>query len=487
MNLYQLLEVEISASRDEIKRAYFRLVRKYTPENNPEMFMKIRHAYEELTDEVRRKSYDSKLSDVDDVPEDAASDILKAKTLAEKGLISDAVNLLQKGKYSTQEGKLAAQLTLCDIYTQTGKAAQATKLASKLIEEYPDDPRTYEAAISACIERGWTNKAGEYARGLLEFDPGNEKGHITVFKESGESYSPFSLGAIVETVESHGKHAPIVCSLIMQLCLNENYAEEEDFFEYEQSTLPGFESEIMKKTAPWDDINYVFDRYHRHTVGLGWEKRDFVYIFIVNSALPDIYRNDKFELLPNVDCIIKNIEREDIFELPIYILTSIGHSALLARKSGIPKIIVALAIANAFINSETCPEQDVEDYRNEIIINEFEIILQLPQIKTHIKKFKKNFIDLYIPSADFFDKVQLLNESKMYAELDRRVYKYDRIDTRLTFDWLGVDEYCAKRPYGSDEVQNVPIHSEKIGRNSQCPCNSGKKYKKCCGTKINTQ
>ena len=28
----------------------------------------------------------------------------------------------------------------------------------------------------------------------------------------------------------------------------------------------------------------------------------------------------------------------------------------------------------------------------------------------------------------------------------------------------------------------VPAHSEKFGRNDPCPCGSGKKYKKCCGT-----
>ena len=27
-----------------------------------------------------------------------------------------------------------------------------------------------------------------------------------------------------------------------------------------------------------------------------------------------------------------------------------------------------------------------------------------------------------------------------------------------------------------------PIKSEKIGRNDSCPCGSGKKYKKCCGS-----
>ena len=29
-------------------------------------------------------------------------------------------------------------------------------------------------------------------------------------------------------------------------------------------------------------------------------------------------------------------------------------------------------------------------------------------------------------------------------------------------------------------VKNVPKQTTKIGRNEKCPCNSGKKYKKCC-------
>ncbi|KGP74710.1 SEC-C metal-binding domain-containing protein [Pontibacillus yanchengensis] len=32
------------------------------------------------------------------------------------------------------------------------------------------------------------------------------------------------------------------------------------------------------------------------------------------------------------------------------------------------------------------------------------------------------------------------------------------------------------------ENQNTPTKSKKVGRNEPCPCGSGKKYKKCCGT-----
>jgi SEC-C motif domain protein len=31
------------------------------------------------------------------------------------------------------------------------------------------------------------------------------------------------------------------------------------------------------------------------------------------------------------------------------------------------------------------------------------------------------------------------------------------------------------------KFSNVPIKSEKVGRNDPCSCGSGKKYKKCCG------
>jgi preprotein translocase subunit SecA len=35
---------------------------------------------------------------------------------------------------------------------------------------------------------------------------------------------------------------------------------------------------------------------------------------------------------------------------------------------------------------------------------------------------------------------------------------------------------------GDMQVQQVVRSGEKVGRNDPCPCGSGKKYKKCCGT-----
>ena len=50
MDDYKTLGLEQGASQKEIKRAYFSLVRKYSPEEAPEKFREIREAYEHLKD-----------------------------------------------------------------------------------------------------------------------------------------------------------------------------------------------------------------------------------------------------------------------------------------------------------------------------------------------------------------------------------------------------------------------------------------------------
>jgi tetratricopeptide (TPR) repeat protein len=55
---YAVLGIARGADERDVKRAYFRLVRRYSPESHPEEFKRIRMAYEVLADTVSRKDYD---------------------------------------------------------------------------------------------------------------------------------------------------------------------------------------------------------------------------------------------------------------------------------------------------------------------------------------------------------------------------------------------------------------------------------------------
>ncbi|NLC44272.1 MAG: DnaJ domain-containing protein, partial [Clostridiales bacterium] len=59
MDYYSILEIPKSASKIDVKKAYFRMIRKYPPDRMPDEFKKTREAYEILFDEHTRKEYDS--------------------------------------------------------------------------------------------------------------------------------------------------------------------------------------------------------------------------------------------------------------------------------------------------------------------------------------------------------------------------------------------------------------------------------------------
>lgn len=51
---YKLLGIEPDADERQLKAGYFRTIRRYSPEEDPEMFKRVRQAYELLQNPKKR-------------------------------------------------------------------------------------------------------------------------------------------------------------------------------------------------------------------------------------------------------------------------------------------------------------------------------------------------------------------------------------------------------------------------------------------------
>jgi hypothetical protein len=93
-----------------------------------------------------------------------------------------------------------------------------------------------------------------------------------------------------------------------------------------------------------------------------------------------------------------------------------------------------------------------------------------PEIK---QAFEEDLIDESFIDLDFVDRQLALGKEKILAELQSDRYRLIE-DTIKELEWWA----CFQPP-----IQQQPIvKKKKVGRNEPCPCGSGKKYKKCCGT-----
>ncbi len=73
MSLYKILDVENTASSEEIKKAYFRLAQLHHPDKeggDAEKFKQINEAYKVLMDDEKRKRYDAG-EDLEDIMQSA--------------------------------------------------------------------------------------------------------------------------------------------------------------------------------------------------------------------------------------------------------------------------------------------------------------------------------------------------------------------------------------------------------------------------------
>jgi curved DNA-binding protein CbpA len=127
-NYYEILGVSSNSTKDEIKSAYKKLAVKFHPDKNDgslffeEMFKKIQEAYENLSEDYKRKKHDFELSDFEnrkDFYKKAEQD-LKAKEDFLKKQADDLVK--EKEKFKNQTTQTTSSAKKDDIAYENGSS-----------------------------------------------------------------------------------------------------------------------------------------------------------------------------------------------------------------------------------------------------------------------------------------------------------------------------------------------------------------------------
>ncbi|MDR2713153.1 MAG: DnaJ domain-containing protein, partial [Clostridiales bacterium] len=290
MNIYEQLGIEQTASQQEIKRAYFRLVREFTPEKYPKEFMQIRQAYETLSDSAQRTAYDATLARFTGISKEVTAVIIEAERLGEKGLWADAVDLLEQSQYSAN---CHMQSALCSLYLELGKSGKAVKIAEKLAADHPDNADYLRLKAKTYMERGWTNKADEIRRSLERLDPGNEDNtSALLFDETKQN--PLHLGRMVERVEEKNGKAPLLCAHILSNCFN---AEKNSVDYIRQQLLFNL---MGGEKQPWSDPLLAAKKLAEHSYGISADKGEKVRTLLEDNILKAIFFEDCYSILPDI-------------------------------------------------------------------------------------------------------------------------------------------------------------------------------------------
>lgn len=462
MDYHEILGVPLDADQKTIKRAYFKLVRQYSPEKDPEQFQKIREAYENLTAEGTDRKGFLKL----EFPADPMGDLIRQQlmSLMDNRNYKEAMKIAQNGldHYGEIEGFLY-YLAVCQMCM--GNTGKAVKNFERLAALFPEKEAYAERLAMAYYERGYGKKAyaafeKAYEMGCRNYDFLNL--YAMCCKDRGK-WAPCiallkEIGTILE--KSTGDNTIELIDIYGGILLLESQRDEARFRESAEKF-----ADILERKRPYiedyeEDICQILmtlvSRAIKPSAIAVIEKLIQKAEEIVFSGRKDIGQGEDWTFLKNELCgqRIEGDERLSEVMKEAYEAFVFGHED--------PSIARFMQR-----DSQLC------------------ILEEWPGIKAEIDIVRKEYPAFWEALRDFVHTLEHTSDierlrQQYQKDYDRRekyisgghyykLYPQRRI-MKETVQWSGEDgTYTRAQP--------------KIGRNDPCPCGSGKKYKNCCGRK----
>ncbi|MDR1531761.1 MAG: DnaJ domain-containing protein [Clostridiales bacterium] len=436
-NYYTLLNIEQTADAQEIKRAYYTMVKRYPPERFPEEFKALRGAYDVLSNEKKRKEYDA----VYNLPEETLT-----------------------------------LIHMADEYLEKGNVGKSITVWAKLVERYPVNTRFHISLGKAYSKRGWKNKAVAEFNKALEMDCSCADAwesmaihYVTEYK-TDEARKICVKG--IEKLKECGQTSFGLYILALTIILSCDADSAEPIF-IEFTDIIRTNGIAVDEAAPTMLSGLLVCVFQKKAWAYG------KYIEKIANAIPFIPLElrdhlEKIRVLESIAALDPKRYHEFIKDLlELLVLVSINEMDSEYRYE---QLLIECSII-----------QEINVCRNQIL----RLKGEHPDLyKMHASFFNdllrnrstKRMFDKRMQEADTLETQRkimgLLNEEGA-EELFTRFL--ESLDEEFDEDFDEDDYDDGPLDFFTEIPKPYQRDTAKINRNSPCPCGSGKKYKRCCG------
>ncbi|MCD8330488.1 MAG: DnaJ domain-containing protein [Lachnospiraceae bacterium] len=455
---YAVLGLEPGADAKEIKRAYFRLVKKYSPEKDPERFQEIRRAYEYLSDPRHQGEPENMVELPDDPTAEKLYDWI-SQCIDEEDW-KRAINTAEQAIHIFGEAE-AFLAALADAQRWAGHTGKAARSYEKLIERYPDK-LSYRGDLAMTYrERGYAKKALEafreaYALGYRDMDFLSSYGD-----HCGDRGCPEEGEQVIREMIRVGR---------------------EDLKENLEDVLEGYARDLLARgddETDWDAYLGEWDDFIGEAAPYMDEYEEEFYV--TTMTLLTVLSHAKYKDTEKMQALVRKVRGcfpDSSMEDEWNNMESACRWYRLKNDDRFSDVVKQAA--------EVFSENDLNatERRFAGLDTNLRLLEVWLEVRPELMLLEKEYPEEYEALRDLVDRMDHVQDverfrARMLKEYDRLAPQFDR--------HLYYEEYPERRSgtytevWNSDEQGEYRRTGKKIGRNEPCPCGSGKKYKNCCG------
>ena len=460
MDYYKILGLTSQASQNEIKRAYFRLLRQHSPETDPEGFRQIREAYEYLKAAQNEEEGPLFPPFKEPFAQRFADQIMSEFRRGNFTLARDTA----KEAWKHFPDEIFFLYWLVKAQRRCGNTGNAAKNAELLVKKDPGNKWFWgEYGISLMI-RGFEKKAYEplskaYEMGIRELN------FILFF-----SQDCMDCGRIGKAME-----------ILLEVIRRDN--------KWQRDNLPDL----------LEVFNFLFEIYSDYT-DYDYTEEIFLRLCSVMREYRSLLREQPEEWLELLHCFFSSeffqMNRERYAALtktlnslkPVLRDPEDSNQVEIMQKDALtcalrddPRICNSLVYMSELeLNMDVITEPAIRRFAD--MDTKLCMIEQREQILAVMDVLRDEYPEFYENNKDFFDSIKdEASASSLKARLLPLYAKgHENISGGRYFELYPKEKNkFYGTPIATGEATYERAH-KKIGRNDPCPCGSGKKFKKCC-------